>query len=244
MDDIDFTELSNVDPKTKHIVTGYIKNIFSNDKIIPNAIINICILFYNDKEYFYIYGDDIKITKNAINISEPTKNRRWRNINSAWCKAIIDFNKYPNNIFKWKLKLNYTDPNIKYNQIDYGDVYAPDGALIRIGIDSKTDKRKHEVKNNGFYQMSTEANYSIDSCGQQCHYRKGGWGRWGYYYSKHFKNNDILRIEINTKKVTMHYILNDEDQGNAFDDIDTKCKYNLAVSLYGASVQIIDFEIE
>ena len=61
----------HADAKTKHLVYGYIhelqQQLFPNEEsgyyIIPNAIINICIIFYFMVESFTKCGKDMEVTE-------------------------------------------------------------------------------------------------------------------------------------------------------------------------------------
>lgn len=235
---LSLANLKSIDPQIKDLVSGFIKqiNTDNSDTIIPSLVISICVLFYNIQEFFSVCGDGMMIEEDGSKVSMPMR-RSFRG-NSAY--GNVDINDKYDCIYSWTLKI----------------VKKP-GFMVNIGIDASN---KAWINSNIAYRMDMfpqfeendprTKNYYVfasNGCVYSHEDKQGGFGKIAITGLRSFEKGDICKMEINTKERTFAISVN-EKTAIAFDHIefDENKSYNLAVSLYANSraegcIQIIDF---
>ena len=212
--------LKLVDRKTEYVVNGFIhriENISSLSINVPRSIIQICILFFFQFEYFEKCGDDLSITGDQENrIKKSAEVDGWRNIGygSKWIESNTS------NIIRWTIKI------IKHKQNDG----------VMVGVISK------EIDSNDCLWNSTHCTFLwnkiiyYEGCNINDEYIDHYW----------VNTNVLLTMELNLKKSELIYYINDKCYGTATNKIkkSDNIRYKLAVSLYWPydEIEIVKYE--
>ena len=210
--------------RSKLLIHGYIKamqiELFSNNidnpyYNIPTLVINICIWFYHQTDFFSMSGSALKINETGDTVTCVSDHRH-----SAFGNIEIDFNEINNMIYRWDLEiLKFEDP-----------------WLMDIGIAS--DRTKY-LNGDFCFLQDPEAYFEIDNDGDI-----GSNTRTiSYIYCEHgFFTGDIVGIELDTKNMNISFYINGLNLGIAFTEIPKK-KYYLAVTFRSVtnSVKIVEF---
>ena len=237
------TKLKFVDYKTAILTSGYIKDILSTSKLLnasgdeiifPSDIKNIIILFLFQMEKFIKCGESITISEHGNILTLKNSNDYCNTIHG---KVDIDFNKYPNAIYKWKF-------NIEAQQAS-------------IGIES--DPNRKRINDYCFPSSTYDKSryyYAIGDAGDlEYQDSKGSWdsydsitGKVGKYVDGIHKS-DVIEMILNVSKKTMIFHKNGKDLGVAYNDIDNSKTYHMAICLQGDGgnvgeyVELSDFDV-
>ena len=224
------------------IVFGYTHDIQKKFKIqdIPIDIIRLCLLYFAIIESFdpNLHSDDIELSANDDGVGNMIISPR--PVRPYWCMAygsyIIDAAETPKSVIKWSVKfhspntdtnrvfaigINTEDPD-SFNSYGFGGVESDNYGLhvIEGGL---LDLIK-DVHNNGEAHVPEDTN-----------------DKWLTYGAE-----NILDIILNIPDKTMRFIINNNDTGYWFENIEFNDKYRLAVATYQPSemkIEIIGFTI-
>ena len=215
-----------VDEKTSKLIFGYVHRIeclLSPDSIIPSGIINIILTFYFILEKFSRIGKTIGF----VGESNNTKIKKIdRALGSAMGSFIIDFEKYPDSIFKWRLHYVSAPAVITVGIMEYDP---------NVTLDTYLFLMKHKVYYGwcqAYFYASLE---SHDAQSRQNKFNKDA-------LDKHGGWNDIIMI-LNGRDKTLEYNANSKDCGVAFRNIDGSKQYQLGICLLEGEIEIVDFSI-
>lgn len=212
-------DLKKVDIITTHLVYGFCRNVYNNylptdnvyySIIIQPMIVNICIAFY------------------------------WRSY--QWC---TDSALFKSELFKidgnMALKRKACNGNIFIDEVistgihRYAFKFTGNNHLALddgiIGIISEDDA-KFSVT-HPFILRTSGYGFGTAEC------TKAGPKSWGKpnSYGKHAKDGDIVEMIVDLEKMTLRYLINEEDQGIAHENI-FKDRYRVAVYLYEIDCKI------
>eukprot|EP01084_Bolivina_argentea_P289341 496816_1 len=221
---VDFQLLKHTPDQTKYAVSGYIRrsqSVLSNKpyfNINVDIICNTCIMYYWIREYFTKHGKHIILDamKHIVTWEVDAFQTVYGNINVCYDK------KNSFNLYKWTLKILHKDMSRNF--------------YMAIGLEASNKSNTERI-----YTNTHCPHYAYKSCKQKSS-KESSYVSYGDGYTM----GDIIIMECNINKRTLRYFVNDNDQKNAFTDMDfTEQKvYHLAV--YGhdkdCSIQLIDFE--
>eukprot|EP01084_Bolivina_argentea_P299263 515826_1 len=213
--------LCKIDKRTKYVVCGWIRN---NEKLlklchIPLLISSICILYFRDDEIFVKIGTKVKLSNNNKCIEKIVNQVGWENCSYG----ITQICSKHNIVCQWDLKIKKIHPDA----VDWGFNIAPDNVIIgvtshEVDPDTYCSKNHSGVLylycNDGNRRAKGEAAYTYwDNYGMKC------------------GENDKVSVCLDLKNKQVKFLINDIDQGVAFENINTgdDIKYTLFVSLYG-----------
>ena len=208
------TKLAEIPQRNKDLTFGYVreceKDVINNHGIIPTMMKYLCLIYFNENKDTF---DDEKTNPRIIieekSIELPQKESRLKGIN---------VNSYLTNVASegihvWKFKgttINWCD-RIGIINIDIatlklkGDFDEYGGYAFRMG---GVVNNWQQIKNGDIFQMTLD----LKDYGKEC------------------KNGDIIQMTLNLKDLTLHYKVNNEDFGKAFDI--NKGRYRAAIGLY------------
>lgn len=206
----------HITQRNKHIIYGWIrKQKHFENIIIPTTIYYLCILYFREEEIFQIISD------NGIILSKDRK--KITKIDQNWNYDISNTN-YGTEIdsdtgflHRWTLKL--------VHKIEYLN--------ITIGITTQINPNQiyNEDQNVLCYYFCDDYKFSNNN--------ENG------YYGKRWMIGDILTINLDLNKKQLYLLINQKNQGVAFENIlsSDKIKYRLFVSLYciEESVEILQY---
>ena len=225
-------KLAAADTKTKLTVHGFIheiQNLFQNENssffLMPEGIINICILYYLIAESWSKGGEKIEIStkefENDLAKFIMDDDGGW---NTVYGSYIIDHtedgeNKKTDCKYRWKIKVAAPSTIIGIDASDYNwinsDLSIPDAEY---------------------------PGYSCASWGAK--YDPGQGQSFGGDYAWIGPEIDFLIVELNTKTKTLSYLPEDKDTGVKIVDVSMSNKYRFAISMCQEyTVQILEFEI-
>ena len=182
-----YRSLNMVDKRTKCIVYGYINQIerlFQFSTNIPISIIQICILFYFEKECFEKSSDFIKIYGDQQELITKIKSNGWSCV--AFGSKWIESNRL--NIIKWTVKI----------------IETVDGNGIIVGIVSNDDvDMNRTIYNNKASFPAYFFVHATDVCIE---------GKWkpGKYQKQYGAKGSVLTMELNLKKQQLIFYVDGE----------------------------------
>ena len=234
---INLKSIKHINQKDVWTVTGYLRSIelllpdSSAYYNIPEPVNHLILSYYHRPEYFTICGSRLQIDDIQDTLTHKTDEIHdfdYNDVGTAYGNIMINGDE--DHVLVWIFKI----------------IKCKDG--LYIGIDSSN--RKHPdsepidpwTKKYTFWSYAGGANaflfYNIQD------EMKNGCVNNGFY-AEDWRDNDILRMEVDVPNQTIKYILNDKDTGIAFNDINLKGKqFCLAISSEegGQSVQLLDFQ--
>ncbi len=210
-----------VDEMTKYIVLGFFHELQKAlDLIVPDDVINICILYFFVSEYFAKCGPFLSLKTDSVLICCSAV---W---NTAYGSIIIDGEKAFNSIYKWTFEIN--------NHCEGGTLIGIDSSeFLKINSDITAKKCVSECYYAFFPKRGRRFSHQImaDEYGNVC-----------------YGNCVNVVMELNCKKKKLKYFVDGKFQGVAFRNIDFTTKYRLAISVSAGqrckSVQILDFQVK
>ena len=177
----------------------------------------IIILYFREDEVFNVIGDDLKLSADKKIVTKTGSKNNWDN--NAY--GVIGIESINNNyIYEWRLKTNL-------------NALRP---LAVIGISSKQipNLEVDEDKNGYHYAVLCED-------GSKYLQGKSDW----ISYCNGIVDNDVVTLRLDLGRKEIRYLVNDKDQGIAYDDVKTgkDIKYRLFVSIYRDtdSIEILNF---
>ena len=221
------TILEDVDDKTDCMVNGYVRQseeLLNEDEstIIPPLIIYTILMYYwITKEYFDIINEDhVSLSKDKLTLRFIGQG--WHNSNFGKVKI----HSTSDVICKWKFKC-----------------HGPDGGWnVLFGITTGNDKHQVFVwdKKAKFHGVNGYTGHSYHSTEKGKHESR--------QYGCSFSGGDAVEMILDLSKKQLSFVLNDEDQGIAADDVkrEDDLEYRAVVSFctQGTSVELISFEIQ
>ena len=220
--------MQEVDKLTVYLVSGYIRlkiQKFINDKIIPQEIVDICILYYFITEYFAVIGEGIVCSDDKKTITLPLKHSSWNRHRDCFGSFIADCNN-DNIIYKWIIKINN------------------DALEVGVGV-IDADKLDEYKAEKTFYRYAKGLHYA---------YRSNGYIHShqdlvkGFFVGVFYGSDDVISIKIDTELSVISFYKN-EKLIRGIKHI-KMVKYRLVAFLwsqdeYGnASITIQDFKME
>ena len=219
MDTVTRLKYVSDDRESIALLSGYLRKIASS--IPPQIIIDLCLIYYAVIEYFFKCGDSMAIS------SKKSKNDYVYKVGDVSCgdntvygAYIIDGRATPNTIFKWKFHIHSVDQ------------------LTSIGIESSTNFRN---LNTGFtYPRHDKPKifyYAYGPCinSLQSRIETSGGLRANPSYSSlnPYQQTDlVISMELNCKEKTLSYIVDGDNLGIAFDNVELiNRKYRWVISL-------------
>ena len=218
------TRPRRVNERTLNIVNGYMRgaqillpyqsNPYFN---IPALIVNLCLGFYNNPEYFTVCNEGLKLKDEEKVIDSDSSY-------DGTCYGYVDIMNDTDWKYVWTFKI------IKY----------PQWSLLAIGIDASDkayfDEDFHDCDNEShYYGFEIYCNgsgelYTLEK-------RKG---RYGVMVG----DGDVIKMDLNVNDKTLKYYINDQDQGIAFTDVyfDSNTIYHMAVYVDNVDIAITDFD--
>ena len=223
----DFKLLNKIDKKTKHTVSGWIRELETSMQINHVSIVSdIIILYFRDDEIFDIefLSTDIHISKDK---KQAIKMNRFDNYN--WYNntyGALKISSIDPMIYKWDLKIIRTDHNKDTSEYQSG---------LLIGISSSLSPHNRFEDSQGY-------NYCYLHNGKI--YEPPSY--WNQYAAQTWKSNDIVTMELDLMRANLRFWINNQDQGIAYSNIkndDENIKYRLFISLFSPKdgFQIVDF---
>ena len=248
-----FTQIKEVDACSRDIVNGFIRqcqellpNKTNTYYTIPDIVIYIILGYFVEIEYFALYPSNIDINEQKDTIcvidNEDEDEVLIHEQISIFGNIRINKSTYYNK-FIWKFKIS--------------DCYP--GVVVGIGIDASKEENKfvdslfdgdtRTEKKGTFYSCdSFQSRYNIDSNYQKnSHIHNENMvsnSGYGACFTKPDTEN-TLEMHFDSKNCTLRYVVNDEDQGIAFDHIsfDNDEEYSMAISFDDpVCIQLIDFK--
>ena len=222
VEEVDFTKLKGVDERSKNIVFGYLRR---SQKLLTRKYMNIspliyyiCLHYYNIPEHWTIneqYINHIQLN-NSRDTVEITMDER------ITIYGTIYTHNNKNCVYRWDVKI----------------INCAAGDTIYIGIDSSNK----QLFNKNFCNKKSNGNifYAISSEGEivsQTHFE-------GYYCGRFNNEDDVVRIELDTKNKTFKGYKNGIESGVAFYSINLSNSFNFAasMSMKSSCLQLINFE--
>ena len=224
---MELCKLKTVDDATVNLVYGYIRRsqALFEDKIIPDEITNICIIYYFVPEFFVKCGKYMKILKKHVSndLISSTSSGDW---STAYGNQIINMNETPNMTYQWTIKTTNKWLIMGLESTDFKnlnvDLTNTDGHLYK-----NTNK---QCKHYGWYTMSRLcSSYEL--------------GRKNTVYDTISPTNKEIMMELNCKSKSLKYVVDGKDHGIAFSNIDSTQNYRFAISMWdNGSLQLLNFQ--
>ena len=215
-----FYVLKNIDQRTKDIVIGYIKQC---QLLLPqnNTYYNIPSLVRHLCMAYYLIKEYFTKHSKDIELNEngSIATNTASDFRSAYGNIVIDGELLM--IYKWWFKILRA-------------------SVICIGIDSSNKKHIDVDYSNPEINY---CNFGAYYCGGKKYGHDLAYN--GVDYGDAWGEDEVIKMELNTKKRTLQFHVNDKNQGIAFKDIDFKNKtYHMAIAMYGEqdSLELIDFQ--
>ena len=226
MGEFNLSHLKNFDEALVLCVSGYTREckhrLLPNDNPyynIPDLINFIILYYYHHAEKLRSTSDNVKILQNKSIITVLQMQKGDSNIFGS-----VDIKGNGDYIYSWSFKIIYHKNCICIGIID---------AFCENKIPSNKLFVENAVKYVKFYAASGDFIYSHNKRENQC------------AYGEIWTDNNIVKMELNTKEMTLRYFKNDQNQGIAFNSIDfsNDTIYHLAISCYHEieALQLIDF---
>ena len=192
---------------------------------IPSIIVSTCILFYCIDEYFTDHGPNVVLsdynsiaTVNGQISCDSDIDDDNIDYDCVYGNIAIDLKRHI--IYEWAIKiLALIDENL--------------GDEISIGICAKKKEAYEGNEAFGHHLNATKDTYHLLCCGESY-----GYDRSTRQYGDNWKTNDVIKMEFNTKNMTIKYHVNDKDYGIAYK---TDKPYISVDSDNDNAVQILDF---
>ena len=218
--------LSQTDNRTKYAVYGWIRQAEKELQIgnIPTKEIgSICILYYRADEIFDSVGSEVILSedKRTITKTDPTQQ------DIPVCNyGLIQIPTNGDSICRWDLRINKKE------------MYSG----IRIGLSTtRTMGKFWEIVSNNDTEKNTLCLYSSYAARFDPIESEVQWPDYG----KEYGENDVVSIILDLTKRSINYLLNDKDQGIAYENIgrneDTKYQLLVALESQDDCVEIINF---
>ena len=212
-----WTPLSNVGAKTKHCVSGWIRE--SEHKydlpFIPLLIQSLCILYFREDEVFEIISDDVIPSEDGKRITKMNHNG-WDNNTYG----ITEIASLSDTVCEWDLR-----------------ILQCDGDGLGFGISSGRLP-------NGNVCEDDMAGFNYLYWCEGAVYRGRDWREYG---QTAYGQGDVVSMRLNLKSGSgnIHFFINGVDQGLAFMRLSKgeSIRYRLQVSLetIGNAVEVIGF---
>ena len=211
---------------TKNAVNAWINKVVRNLPLhyVPWDVRSVCLLYFSEDEYevFEIVHDKLRLYKNKETIKWA---KRWDEFDAPG-ETLFNYgsNKIESMskiICQWDLKIN-----------------KGDNACIGISSGEETDFYKESY---GWWRSLDCYHYFLDDYRRR-YTRNNHLSR----YSKGFGIGDKVSVHLDLGKGFMRYLINEQDQGIAFMDIqkDAQVQYRLMVGLgNGTEIEILRFRI-
>ena len=223
----DYQRIKYINQHIQDCVNGFIresrKELPLNNPYydIPSLIIYTCILYYHLNEHFTKHGPNVILSKNDSVIMIKKGANIINNVDYDTIYGNIKINLNEPYLCQWTFKVL----SLHYVELD---------DEICFGICRKGDYEDFLLDHGVYYQNG------------------GGMYPWRSGFSeikyKRFEENDIVKMEFDTVKLSIHFLLNDEKQHIYFikDGFFKSNEVYMAVSIDGDQpngVQLLDFKM-
>ena len=218
-----FKKIKSISQWEKDLVIGYTKEAqkLVRPNQIPMAISYLCLVYYYQYDYFDKCDDDaleINQQKDTVTVVQEIEG-----IGTVYGNMYIMETKPPI-IYSWTFETSATPVGMEM--------------VPMVGISDSTEPIHWSDYGENvdwfvFYGKSNQ----IDS-------QSNGEHATTFKDYGTFKNGDNIKMEINTKKQTVRYYINEKDQGIAFENIDfrtKKFKFIVMIHRKDYKVKLIDF---
>eukprot|EP01084_Bolivina_argentea_P087304 157682_1 len=221
-----FKQLSKIDNKTKYSVYGWIREAehMHNFQHIPMMISNICVLYYREDEIFNTSSKAVKISDDKKSVTKIPRLIIFDN----WSNNSYGIIEIPSNSSikcQWDLKIiqSNIDPNENGFVVGISSIEVPD--------------QDFEAQNGSHYGYLHDGKIFDTSVKES---RGINWKQYGTFEG----TIDTISIHLNMLKAEIKFVVNDIDQGIAYENIERSkdIKYKLFVSIFEAdSIEIVNF---
>ena len=246
------TNLKFVDDRSKLIVSGYIHNIekkSNSNIIIPDEIINICLIYYFIFESFHqtLHSKNIILKANDIGMENmiATSNHDLRWI-MVYGDFIVNAAEYAHCIFEWTLNLRF-----KAEEIAFGIGIIESCNEVDTNLEEYGFGRGRPFTNYGWHMVYLFGPPTIRRVAKEDRYVNIEKNKRSKITNKNFlkqdedKGNKVM-VQFDIKKKTLKCWINDEDIGIGHEEVDITKAYRFGVAVYykSARVEIIEFKIK
>ena len=221
--------MKDVDEMTTKLVYGYVRclqRLFEDKmKIIPKEVIDLCIMYHFIAEFFLKAGQRMKIStkdaKNDLIMIDSTNSVIGGIWNTSYGNFVVDLNERPNTIYRWTIECNCV----------YTTIFGLESDEIKFkNIDSYIGGHHFSSRYSlhcPFLASHDENSFDVDM------------------YTSFNLDDTISQIimELDCNHKTIKYIVNGQDFGVAFKDIDNTHKYRFVVSLADGHIQLLNFQM-
>ena len=224
-------DIKYVDDKSNKLLCGYLRNIYGDhpqnhdaEHIIPDLVLNICLLFYFQREYFAKIVNGWKVKENFIlsndHMTADLVDGCYGNVYGN-----IKIDSLSETVCKWTIKVE----NKKTQHLS---------RYIELGVsgDEPTDKHFYGSNAPRNVFMCSGTGYAYGECAVK-----------GEHSDLKWKHGDFVNIKLDLKNKTIEYFINDKSVGIIYEDIHVgvDIKYRLVIYMNhnGGSVTIGNFEI-
>ena len=112
--DFDSTKLNSIDTGTIHLVCGFVRLTIQTlmlDKVIPQELIDLCMIYYFIGEHFAILVKNVEISDEGMTVTAPTEPT------AAFGHLVVDCNK-SSSIYRWTLKITNLSMQVAVGVVD------------------------------------------------------------------------------------------------------------------------------
>ena len=230
---MDFSIIKNVDQRSMNLINGYIRSSqhLIKDKIIPQDVINLCVMYYVIAEFFVACGTSMVISSKAFKNDSiiGLVEAGW---NTSYGKVIIDMNNTPNTIYRWMIEINSSKPSIMIGLVAVFNFRLTDlqscisNAISHFyGYTGKRCEYYAWYPATGLFSNSASTKISASK-----------------KYEADIPQNCEIIMELNCKARTLRFIVDETDYGVAFGKVYRKQNYRFGISIGGNStVQLSHF---
>eukprot|EP01084_Bolivina_argentea_P093196 167631_1 len=176
-------KLKDIDDRTTLSVYGYIRKCELHS-IIPDIIINLCVLFYHVGDYFTICYKSA-----VINDANDTVTHTMSGCVST-CYGALKIPSMRPSIHVWKFKITATKKD----------------SFVSIGI-TESDINNVDDCNEAFCYVKDKINYGFSNCGWKCS------KNINQIYGGKYGHNDTITMILNSVDHTLRYEVNGSTRG-------------------------------
>ena len=220
-------DVKYVDDKSQKLLGGYLRNIYGDkaekDHIIPDLVLNICLLFYFRREHFAVI---VNGWKGKVNFTLSNDDKTASLVNGCYGNVYgnIKIDSLSEAVYKWTIKVENKKTK---NWAQY----------IELGVSGDEPGDKYFYGNtapkNTF--MCKGTGYVHGKCRVQ-----------EYFANVRWKDGDIVGIKLDLKKKDIEYFVNDKSVGVLYEDIpvgqDIKYRCIVYINHDGGCATIEHFE--
>ena len=196
-------DIKYVDSRTKDLMFGYLHGI-RQGAVIPDLVLNICLLFYYQREYFAFVANGCEGEPN-FELSNDDKTASLIDGKYGTVYGNVALNSLAGTICNWRIKLMSNDAFRSWDPAE--SIY------LGISANKQTDQIIDPwtvLPPNTFFYKGTQGYGHPKSCIQQTDGNGLGW-----------KSEDIVDIRLDLNQRSVEYFINDKPTAMGFSNIPT-----------------------